>query len=101
MMLSKEEIKKIAILARIDLSPEEEARHAETISAVLGYIQLLNEIDTSAVEPTYQVTGLSGVFRQDKAEKSLIKKELIDAMPNVKNKLLQVPDVFKKEDNAH
>jgi aspartyl-tRNA(Asn)/glutamyl-tRNA(Gln) amidotransferase subunit C len=101
MALTKDEIKKIASLARINLTPEEETRHAETISAVLGYVELLNEIDTDKVEPTFQVTGLHGIVREDVAEVSINKKELMELMPKVKAGLLDVPGVFKNEDNLH
>ncbi len=59
------EVKKIADLARIKLSKEEEKRHAETISVVLGYMKILDEVDINGVEITCQVTGLENVTRKD------------------------------------
>lgn len=101
MALSKNEIKKIASLARIDLTPEEEERHAETISAVLEYMELLNEVNTDKVEPTFQVTGLEGIVREDLPEPSINKEMLVCAMPKTKAGLLEVPGVFKNIDNSH
>jgi len=100
MALSIEKIKKIAFLARLNLTPDEEARHAETISAVLDYMKLLDEVDTEKIEPTYTVTGLINIVRDDKPEPSLNKEQLICAMPKVKAGLLEVPGVFKNEDNS-
>lgn len=97
MALSKDEVKKIAELARIELSPAEEGRFAETISAVLEYMKILNEVDTSDVEPTYQVTGLAGVVREDVTTLSTIQKELIAEMPEVEHGELVVPAVFEAE----
>lgn len=94
MAITLEEIKKIAVLARLDLTPEEERRHAETISAVLDYMKVLNEVDTSRVEATEQVTGLTNVTRADEALVALNKKELLDAMPEVYAGELKVPGVF-------
>lgn len=94
MSLSVEEIKKIAELARLKLTPEEEKRYAETISAVLDYMTILNEVDTKGVEPTSQVTGLEDVFREDIPADSSIKKELISLFPEEKENELVVPEVF-------
>ncbi len=94
MSLSIEEVKKIAQLSRVKLTPEEEARHAVTISAVLDYMKILNEVDTSGVEPTFQVTGLEDVTRVDESRESEITKELMAQMPEIENNELVVPGVF-------
>lgn len=95
MSISIDEVKKIAELARIELTPFEEKRHAETISVVLEYMKILNEVNTSDVEPTFQVTGLSNVFRQDSVETCAFRSELIAQMPEVAGDKLVVPEVFE------
>lgn len=95
MSISIEEVKKIAQLARLKLTPAEEKRHAETISAVLDYMKILNEVDTNGVEGTYQVTGLEDVYREDVVVESSITKELIGQMPEKENGELSVPAVFE------
>ncbi|MFA6547520.1 MAG: Asp-tRNA(Asn)/Glu-tRNA(Gln) amidotransferase subunit GatC [Candidatus Magasanikbacteria bacterium] len=94
MSLTIEEVRKIAQLARVELTPTEEKRHAETISTVLDFVNTLNEVDTEGVEPTAQVTGLEDVTREDVVKNSAIKKELIKQMPQVSAGLLKVPAVF-------
>lgn len=94
MSLSIEEVKKIAQLARIKLSPEEEQRYAVTISAVLDYMSILNEVDTKGVEPTFQVTGLENVVREDIVRQSDLQKELMAQMPQVEDGELVVPAIF-------
>ena len=76
------------------MTAKEEERHAETISAVLDYMKILQEVDTTGVETTAQVTGLEDVYREDAPADSQIKKELIGQMPKVKNDELEVPAVF-------
>lgn len=98
MSISIEEVKKIAKLARLNLTSEEEKRHAETISAVLDYMKILNEVDTEGVEQTSQVTGLENVVREDIIRDSEIKKELIAQMPEVRGGELVVPAVFNDEE---
>lgn len=97
MTLTREEVRKIAELARIELTAAEEKRHAETISAVLEYMKILNEVDTSKVEPTAQVTGLQNVTRADAVKESHVKKELSAQWPQVKMGELVVPGVFNEE----
>lgn len=95
MSITISELKKIAQLARINLTPDEEQRHAATISVVLDYIKILNEVDTNGVQPTSQVTGLEDVTRLDEPRSCKIVKELLAQMPEVANNELVVPEVFE------
>ncbi|OGH92104.1 MAG: hypothetical protein A2534_02780 [Candidatus Magasanikbacteria bacterium RIFOXYD2_FULL_39_9] len=94
MSLSIEEVKKIAQLSRIKLTSEEEQRHAVTISAVLDYMKILNEVDINGVDPTFQVTGLEDVIRVDESRDCNIIKELMAQMPEIESNELVVPGVF-------
>ena len=64
-MLSKKEIKHIAKLARLDLTDKELKLYGGQLSDILGYIDMLKEVDTTGVEPTAQVTGLVNALRED------------------------------------
>lgn len=92
------EIRKIATLARVKLTLDEERRYAETISAVLDYMKILNEVDTAKVEPTAQVTGLENVYRDDVPVKAPNKEALVFAMPAVMGNELKVPGVFAADE---
>lgn len=65
MQLQSEEIKHIADLARLELSESDMEKYGQELSAVLGYIEQLQEIDAKDIEPTAQVTGLTDVWRED------------------------------------
>jgi aspartyl-tRNA(Asn)/glutamyl-tRNA(Gln) amidotransferase subunit C len=93
-MITKEDVQKIARLARVEITPEEEGRMVETISQVLGYMDILREVDTSQVKITSQVTGLHDIVREDIPIKSEITKELREQMPEVYAEELVVPGVF-------
>lgn len=95
MSISKEEIKKVAELSRINITPQEEIRYAETISAVLDYMKILDEVDTSEVEPTHQVTGLQNVVREDVIKKCEYRNKLLKQMPELEDEELVVPGVFE------
>lgn len=96
MSISIEEVKKIAELARIKLTSAEEERHAQTISMVLDYMKILNEVDTAGVTPTFQVTGLQNVVREDVVVESKINKGLKGQMPQMELNELVVPAVFNE-----
>lgn len=97
MPISIEDVKKIARLARIKLTADEEKRHAETISAVLDYMKILNEVNTKDVEQTSQVTGLEDVVRADESRDCQIVKELLAQMPETRGDELVVPGVFEQD----
>ena len=65
MKLQKKDIEHIAKLARLELGEEELEKYGNELSNILGYIDQLQEVDTSQVEPTAQVTGLVNAFRED------------------------------------
>jgi aspartyl-tRNA(Asn)/glutamyl-tRNA(Gln) amidotransferase subunit C len=65
MALSKEEVQKVAKLARIELTQEEVEKFQTQLSDILDYIDKLQEVNTDNVETTAQVTGLENVLRED------------------------------------
>lgn len=88
----------VAQLARIELSEAEEKKFAGQLGAVLANFELLNKVDTTGVEPTAQVTGLSNVFRHDEiknlsGEKS--RDELLANAPEIQDGSIKVPSVFQ------
>ncbi|MDO8638137.1 MAG: Asp-tRNA(Asn)/Glu-tRNA(Gln) amidotransferase subunit GatC [Candidatus Daviesbacteria bacterium] len=73
MKLTSDQVKTVAKLANLPLTANEENLYAEQLSKILDYIDQLDKANTSSVEPTFNVTGLSNVMRKDEAEKSLPK----------------------------
>ena len=66
--LSRDDVLKLARLSRLKLSDVEIERFREELSSILGYVEVLDKADTSGLEPTYQVTGLKNVTRQDQIQ---------------------------------
>lgn len=62
---TKIDVKKTARLANLTLTPDEEKEFDKQLNDVVGYIEKLNSVDTSSVEPTAQVTGLVNRLRND------------------------------------
>lgn len=67
-MISKDEVRHIASLARIGLSEEEIEKFSKDLSSILDFVEQLKEVDVTDVEPTAHITGLENKFREDKAK---------------------------------
>lgn len=63
--LSKDQVRHIAKLARLRLSEEEVDKFSQELTSILGYVEMLQEVDTKDVPATAQVTGQENVFRAD------------------------------------
>lgn len=63
--LSREDILKLAQLARLELTEAEIEEYTEELSAILQYVEQLNDVDVAGLAPTHQVTGLTDVTRED------------------------------------
>lgn len=65
------DVKHVAKLANLPLSPDEEKKYDTQLTAILDYVDQLQQVDTAGVEPTSQVTGLTDVVREDAVQDSL------------------------------
>lgn len=97
MKLTREEVEHLGRLARLALTEEEKERYAVELSAILEYVEQLQEVDTTDVEPTSQVTGLEDVYREDvvRACDEETRKKIIAQFPERDGDLLKVPGVFE------
>lgn len=77
MELSHEEVRKIADLARLELTEAEVALYASQLSSILDYFRLLQEVDTSHIAPTASVLPLKNVFREDVVGATLSAEEAL------------------------
>lgn len=93
--VSSDDIAHLAQLSSIALNPDEADSLRVDIENILGYIEQLSELDTSGVEPTYQVTGLESVFRADEIEDSGVDPaQLVAASAESLNQQFKVPKVL-------
>lgn len=95
-MLSIDEVKHIATLARIGVTEEETEKYRKDLSAVLDFFQELEKLPTDDVEPIGHITGTAGVVREDRTEDfgSLGKEAIRKNFPNAKDGFLKVKSVF-------
>ncbi len=89
------DLSRVVKLARIELTPEEEQRLAPQLVEVVKYIDKLNELDVSEVEPTAHATPLSNVMREDEPRESLSQEEALRNAPKTGNGLFHVPKIVE------
>ncbi len=93
--LREQDILNIAKLARIDLSAKEQQDMKSEAGSILDFVDDLQKVDTSSVEPTSQVTGLRDVWREDKVVPSKIAPEsLLSQAPDVHDGYVKVKKVL-------
>jgi aspartyl-tRNA(Asn)/glutamyl-tRNA(Gln) amidotransferase subunit C len=66
--LTRDDVLKLAALAKLRLSDDEIERLRPELSEILNYVKVLDKVDTEGLEPTYQVTGLKNVMRKDETK---------------------------------
>ena len=88
------EIEHIAMLARLELHEEEKKLFSEQLGSIIKYIDKLNELDTSNVEPTEHVLPIKNVFRNDELRPSLPKEKALQNAPNSKEGFYRVPKII-------
>ena len=97
MKLTKEQVEHIASLARLRLTDEEKEKYSGQLSGILDYFEKLSAVDTSGVEPTSQVTGLTNATRDDNNEDSGIAQSLIDCAPDSRDGFVLIPKIFENK----
>ncbi|MCA9096340.1 MAG: Asp-tRNA(Asn)/Glu-tRNA(Gln) amidotransferase subunit GatC [Planctomycetaceae bacterium] len=92
--LSREEVKKVAVLARLKLSDTEIDSLTTQMGKILGFVESLNEVQTDGVEPMVHAMELRNVFREDQARPSLPREEALKNAPKTDGKYFLVPQII-------
>lgn len=95
MSITVKDVQHVAKLARLQLSPEEEATFTEQMNAILQYAEKLNELDTEHVKPTTHVLQVSNVMREDVVRESLSQEEALLNAPEDEDGQFKVPAVLE------
>ena len=85
MTLSREQVRHVALLARLGLKEGEEDFYAEQLSRILGHIDRLNEVDTESIPPTAQVVEMRNVMRDDEPRPCLPQEVAVANAPESKD----------------
>lgn len=96
MSVSKEDVLYVAHLARLELKDEEAEHLKEDMNKILGYMDTLNELDTSDVEPLEHVIEITSTsFRKDVAEEPISHEEALKNAPDADSDYFRVPRVIE------
>lgn len=102
--VSAEEVRRVAELANLELTPEELPRMQRDLNAILGHIAQLNELETESVPPMAQVGELLGgeveatgqTLRADAVAPSLDRRDVMAAAPETDGRFFKVPKVIER-----
>ena len=95
MKITRETVDYVARLARLFLTYDEKEKFTLQLNDILTYIDKLNELDTSNIEPTFHSVPLKNVFREDKVEPSLPQEKVLANGPNVEDTYFKVQSVIE------
>lgn len=93
--ISRDDVQHLAQLSSLQLADDEVVSLQQDIGAILGYVHQLSELDTTGVEPTYQVTDLQNVWRDDSViAEEVTREQLLELSPESYNNQVKVPKVL-------
>jgi aspartyl-tRNA(Asn)/glutamyl-tRNA(Gln) amidotransferase subunit C len=91
------QVQKVAKLASLPLTPDEEEKFAKELSETLDYVAQLESVDTAGVEPTSQVTGLENITRDDVIGKSFSQEEALKNAKSTHQGYIMVPAILSED----
>ena len=91
----KMDIEKVARLARLELSEEERVTFGNQLEQILTYMEQLNRLDTTGVEPTSHAIPIHNVFREDEVKPSFPQEEVLGLAPDDEDGHFKVPRIIE------
>jgi aspartyl-tRNA(Asn)/glutamyl-tRNA(Gln) amidotransferase subunit C len=91
----KMDIEKVAKLARLVLSEEEKRTFGDQLEQILTYMEQLNRLDTTGVEPTSHAIPIHNVFREDETRPSFPREEVMEITPEEEDGHFRVPRIIE------
>lgn len=93
-MIDREQVHKVANLARLELTPEEEAQFTTQLSSILDYIEQLSELDVHDVLPTTRAIDVSNVSREDELKPYPDREAILSCAPQQEGEFFKVPKIM-------
>jgi len=92
--LSEKDVQYVAKLARLEVTAEEVAKYTQQLGNILQYVEQLNKLDTSNVEPLTHPLDMKNVFREDVVQPSLTQQEVLSNAPEPQSGHFKVPKIM-------
>jgi aspartyl-tRNA(Asn)/glutamyl-tRNA(Gln) amidotransferase subunit C len=96
MGIDREQVRKVAHLARLDLTEDEEMQFCDQLSSILDYFEQMSELDTENVPPTARAIDTSNVTRTDRLETSSERDDMLASAPDREEDFFKVPQIFQE-----
>lgn len=100
-MIDREQVRKVAHLSRLELTPEEEERLTNQLGSILDYFEQLSELDTDQVQPTARAIDVSNVVRPDQlvpySNRDLILQSAPEQEETAQGEFFKVPQIMGGE----
>ncbi len=93
-MIDREQVRKVALLARLELSPEEEVQFTTQLGNILDYIEQLSVLDVSNVPPTTRAIDVSNVTREDRLSLYPEREAILNNAPEQEGEFFKVPKIM-------
>jgi aspartyl-tRNA(Asn)/glutamyl-tRNA(Gln) amidotransferase subunit C len=94
-MIDLEQVRKVAHLARLELTPEEEGQFTTQLNSILEYVEQLSELDTTDVPPTTRAIETSNITRPDQLEVFGDREALLNTAPEREDDYFKVPKILE------
>ncbi|MDF5732005.1 MAG: Asp-tRNA(Asn)/Glu-tRNA(Gln) amidotransferase subunit GatC [Rhizonema sp. PD38] len=96
-MIDREQVRKVANLARLELTPEEEEQFTSQLGNIIDYFQQLNELDVSDVAPTTRAIDVSNVTRTDELQPYPEREAILQGAPEQEGEFFKVPKILNAD----
>jgi aspartyl-tRNA(Asn)/glutamyl-tRNA(Gln) amidotransferase subunit C len=94
-MIDQEQVHKVALLARLALTPEEETQYTTQLGSILDYFEQLSELDVTDVEPTTRAIDMSNITRVDELKVWGDRDAILDNAPDQDGDFFKVPKIME------
>ncbi|MCO6431075.1 MAG: Asp-tRNA(Asn)/Glu-tRNA(Gln) amidotransferase subunit GatC [Deltaproteobacteria bacterium] len=95
-MIGEDEVKKIALLSHLNLEEGESVSLANELNSILGYVDKLQKLDTTSVEPTSHVHGSKNIMRPDVTSPSMPTELALSNTPELSGRFIKVPIIIEQ-----
>jgi aspartyl-tRNA(Asn)/glutamyl-tRNA(Gln) amidotransferase subunit C len=97
-MIDREQVHKVALLARLELTAQEEEKFTTQLGSILEYVEQLNEVDVSDVLPTTRAIDVSNVTRKDELEPYPEREAILNSAPEQEGEFFKVPKILNSNE---
>lgn len=98
-MIDRQDVQKIALLARLEITEAEEAQFTTQLNSILGYFEQLSELETTDVEPMTRAIEISNIVRSDVNVPFCDRESLLQQAPEQEGDFFRVPQILNTDES--